>query len=136
MIKVYTGGTYDLFHRGHVNFLRQSRGFGEVWVSLNTDDFVKEFKGKKPIMTFEERRAVLESCRYVSQVIKNVGGKDSKLAIEVVMPNIITIGSDWKDKDYFKQMGFTRKWLGDRKISLVYLPYTEGISATEIKKRI
>ena len=135
-MKIYTGGTFDLFHSGHVNFLARCADFGEVIVGLNTDDFIEEYKGKPPVMNYEERELVLLSCRYVKQVVCNYGGADSKPVIEKVEPNIIAIGDDWAKKDYHKQMDFTEGWLASMGIELIYLPYTHGVSSTEIKKRI
>jgi glycerol-3-phosphate cytidylyltransferase len=133
---VYTGGTFDLFHSGHVNFLRKCNQLGDVTVALNTDEFIESYKGKPPIMSYEERRAVLESCRYVSAVVPNEGGADSTITISDVEPDIIAIGSDWARRDYYKQMGFTQDWLDERGISLIYIPYTGGISTTKLKARV
>jgi glycerol-3-phosphate cytidylyltransferase-like family protein len=105
-------------------------------VSLNTDEFIAEYKGKPPVMTYEEREAVLLEFRSVYEVVANVGGADSKQAIILANPDIIAIGSDWARKDYYKQMGFTQDWLDEHGISLIYIPYTEGISSTEIKRRL
>jgi glycerol-3-phosphate cytidylyltransferase len=136
---VYTGGTFDLFHAGHVNFLKRCKEIagelGSVVVSLNTDEFIKEYKGKPPIVSFSDRMAVLKACKYVDQVIANSGGADSKPTILQVNPNIVAIGSDWAKKDYYKQKQFTQDWLDDKDISLIYIPYTKGISSTEIKTR-
>lgn len=135
-LRVYTGGTFDLFHAGHVAFLKKCAEFGSVTVSLNTDEFIESYKGKPPVMSYAERRAVVEACRFVDKVIPNLGGADSRSAIAAAVPDIIIIGSDWAVKDYHKQMGFTQEWLDERKISLCYIPYTHGISSTEIKKRL
>lgn len=135
-LKVYTGGTFDLFHRGHVEFLRKCSEIGEVCVSLNTDEFIQAYKGKPPVMSYTEREAMLLSCVYVEWVIPNYGGADSKIAIELVKPDIIVIGSDWARRDYYAQMGFTQDWLDQRGIGLAYLPYTQGISSTDIKSRM
>lgn len=133
---VYTGGTFDLPHRGHVRFLQKCAQLGEVVVSLNTDEFIARYKGKPPVMSYEERKAVLQEYRSVSYVIPNEGGADSTLSINRVGPDIIAIGSDWARKDYYKQMSFNQDWLDESGISLIYIPYTEGISSTEIKKRL
>jgi glycerol-3-phosphate cytidylyltransferase len=140
---VYTGGTFDLFHSGHVNFLRQCREiadkddqFGKVVVSLNTDEFILDYKHSSPICDYSEREAVLLGCRYVDAVVPNIGGKDSKPAILNVAPNFIVIGSDWANRDYCAQMMFTSEWLSEKQIDLVYVPYTEAISTSEIKRRL
>ncbi len=135
-LTVYTGGTFDIFHKGHVAFLKRCAEIGSVIVSLNTDEFIEAYKGSAPIMTFEERKSVLLACQYVSEVVANVGGADSTVAIEAVKPDVIVVGSDWARRDYYKQMMFNQDWLDERGIALMYVPYTQGISTTELKKRI
>tara|TARA_E500000081_G_scaffold134965_1_gene147700 strand:+ start:291 stop:713 length:423 start_codon:yes stop_codon:yes gene_type:complete len=138
MTKVlYTGGTFDLLHFGHFNFLKKCRLISDkVIVSLNTDDFIKKFKGSPPVMNFNERKLSLEFCQYVDQVVPNFSGQDSKPSILSVNPDIIAIGDDWCKKDYYKQMDFTQEWLDYHNIVLAYIPYTKGISTTEIKSRL
>jgi glycerol-3-phosphate cytidylyltransferase len=133
---VYTGGTFDLPHKGHYRLLKRAAEIGHVVVALNTDEFIEKYKGNPPVLTYEERKEALLACRWVDEVIPNVGGVDSTISIEMVKPNYILIGSDWARKDYYKQMGFTQDWLDERSIGLIYIPYTDGISTTEIKKRI
>ena len=137
---VYTGGTFDLYHAGHAAFLRQCKRIagqnGHVVVSLNTDEFIELYKGKPPVMSYAERKAVLESCRWVDEVIENVGAHDSTIAIELVQPDMIVIGSDWAKRNYYAQMCFDQDWLDERGIGLCYIPYTQGISSTNIKARL
>jgi glycerol-3-phosphate cytidylyltransferase len=133
---IYTGGTFDLFHAGHVEFLRRCYELGPVVVSLNTDEFIYEYKGKNPAISYENRKSVLEACRYVDRVVENIGNEDSKPAIEQVEPDLVVIGSDWAKRNYYEQMKFTQDWLDERGIGLLYLPYTKGISSTNIKERI
>ena len=135
-VSVYTGGTFDLYHAGHSRFLARCAQLGQVTVSLNTDQFILDYKGKPPVISFADRAEVLLSTRHVSQVIANTGGPDSTIAIESVMPDIIAIGTDWARRDYYKQMGFDQDWLDDRGIALIYIPYTQGISSTAVKERI
>lgn len=136
---VYTGGTFDLFHAGHVAFLTHCRDIagadGHVIVAVNRDDFIARFK-RRPIMTLEERMSCVRAVRTVDAVIVNIGDENSKIAIEVVRPTHIVIGDDWKHRDYHAQMGFTNEWLEQRAISLIYVPYTPGISTTELRARL
>lgn len=139
-LRVYTGGSFDLLHWGHIKFLERCKDLagpdGEVIVLLNTDEFIKEYKGKGLVMNYAERKAVLEGCRWVDSVIPNVGGADSTIAIELAHPDLIVVGSDWARRDYYAQMGFTQDWLDERGIGLCYIPYTQGISSTDIKTRL
>jgi len=149
---VFTAGTFDLFHAGHVNLLFQCRKIagpdGTVVVSVNEDEFVRRFKGNKPIVSYNDRAAVLASCRYVDRVIPNVGGFNLKETLDFytnlvvksdegsanASPDFIVVGSDWAKKDYYAQIGMSQTDLDRRLISLIYVPYTENISSTQIKE--
>jgi cytidyltransferase-like protein len=152
-MRVYTGGTFDLIHPGHVSLLRHCYDLsiqnpdgenGEVVVALNTDDFVEAYKGRRPIMSYKDRAEVLLALRWVDRVVPNLSGHDSKPTIERVGPDIVAIGEDWKSRDYHAQMQFTPEWLEQRGIRLVYVPllYThagmasqEPHSSTRLRRR-
>jgi len=124
---VYTGGTFDLIHPGHIQLLKacfnMAGPMGHVVVALNTDDFVERYKGHRPVMQYNHRAEVLRALRYVDMVIPNQNGEDSKPAILRVGPDIIAIGDDWAPpRDYMKQMSFTQEWLDEHKIKLVFVP--------------
>jgi len=137
---VYTGGTFDLIHSGHIRFLKACRRIagenGRVVVSLNTDAFIEQYKGSAPIMSFDERAEVLLGTRFVDDVVANEFGADSKPTILKVSPDFIVIGDDWAKRDYYAQMQFSQDWLDAQEIQLIYVPYTQGISTTDLKKRI
>jgi glycerol-3-phosphate cytidylyltransferase len=134
---LYTGGTFDLFHYGHMEFLKACKKIStKVVVSLNTDAFVEFYKGSAPILQYSQRQASINNYDNEIDVIENTGGADSKPAILSVKPDIIAIGDDWCCRDYYKQMGFTREWLREQNILLVYIPYTKEISTSKIKEKI
>jgi cytidyltransferase-like protein len=136
---VYTGGTFDLFHSGHVRLLKKCKDLagkgGEVVVSVNPSEFCASYK-EPPICDLFERMEVVASCKWVDKVIINVGEADSRPAILEAKPDLIVVGSDWQNKNYHKQMGFTQEWLDEQGIKVVFVPYTEDISTTVIKSRI
>lgn len=133
---VYTGGTFDLFHAGHVDLLERCAELGLVVVSLNTDEFIQEYKGKPPVHSYAERKAVLEACRFVGKVVPNEGGADSKPAILKVQPDYVAVGSDWAARDYYTQMQFTQDWLDAQDITLVYIPRIRRMSSSLVKERV
>lgn len=147
MPNIYTGGTFDLFHEGHVELLRACKllaGDGEVIVALNTDEFIQRFKINPPVQTYREREVVLTSCRYVDKVVPNVGEENSKITIEKLMIDsrdkraveVVAIGSDWAGRDYYGQMGFTKEWLDSLDITLIYIDRRTGMSTTKIKDKL
>lgn len=129
---VYTQGVWDLFHCGHVNILKRCSAFGDVIVAVLTDESVLGYKGKLPVMNYDERCAVVRSCKYVSSIVKN-NIKDTGQQIIDIGPDIVAIGTDWATKDLYKQYGIPKNILDKY---LIYIPYTEGVSSTIIKKRI
>ena len=137
MKKIYIGGTFDLLHSGHINLFRVAKKIADyVVVALNSDEFILEYKGKLPIIDYRGRKEMIESCRYVDEVVENIGGYDSKPAIERVAPDFLLHGDDWTGDAYLKQLGLDQQWLNERNITLLYTPYTEGISTTQIKQKI
>jgi cytidyltransferase-like protein len=139
-LRIYSGGTYDLFHSGHVRLLKRLKDMagenGVLIVAVNSDSFVEKFKGQKPVMSLKERMEVVSACRYVDVVVENYGNEDSRQVILDCKADFVVTGTDWCDRDYMKQMGFTREWLEEHSIGFGFLPYTNGISTTELKKRI
>ena len=132
---LYTGGTFDLFHAGHVRFLKHCKKLcGRVVVCLNTDDFIERFKGSKPIICYQERAEVLMACAYVDGVIPNSGGEDSKPTILQSGASVVAIGEDWATRDYFKQMQIDHDFLNKHNITLVYISIDKTQSSTNIKK--
>lgn len=140
----YIGGTFDLFHAGHVKLLKRCYDlFDKVYVSLNTDDFAARFK-RKPVMTLAERYDVLKACQYVSEVFVNEGDEHTDKTIEAIFGKLdpedrriyIVHGDDWTGEEYMKQLGITHDWLEAMNAEIVYLPYTPGISTSQIIERI
>lgn len=124
MKKVITYGTFDLLHKGHVRILQRAKAMGDhLTVCISTDEF-NAIKGKKAYTSYEDRKFILEAIKYVDEVIPETEW-DQKIG-DVVDNHIDTfvMGDDWKGKFDF---------LSDY-CEVVYLPRTDGISTTKIKK--
>jgi glycerol-3-phosphate cytidylyltransferase len=137
-VNLLTIGTFDLLHVGHLELLQACRFMvdGEVWVALNTDAFVTSYKGRAPVQPYDDRAEMLRACRFVDRVFCNAGNENSGLAIDVLRPDILAIGSDWQDRDYLGQLGVTQAWLTERGLSVTYVPRTRGVSTTDLRERI
>jgi len=126
---VYTAGTWDLFHRGHVNLLKKSKQLGNVIVAVSTDELIEQIKGERPIYTLEDRLEILKSCKYVDKVIIQHKILDVEQMKEH-KANIITIGDDWVNRnneglEWMKKHG-----------KVIYYPYTKHVSTSKIKEKI
>jgi glycerol-3-phosphate cytidylyltransferase len=124
MKKVITYGTYDLLHVGHINLLRRARELGDYLIVVLSSDEFNAIKNKKAYHSYEDRKIILESIRYVDEVLPEYTWEQK---IQDVIDNnvdIFVMGDDWEGKfDFLKDY-----------CEVVYLPRTEGISTTKIKK--
>ena len=126
MKRVMTYGTFDLLHYGHINILKRAKSLGDyLIVGLSPDEF-NELKGKKSVMSYEERKEILESIRYVDKVIKESNWEQKVDDIIKYNIDVFVIGDDWEGKfDFLKEY-----------CEVVYLPRTKSISTTLLKEII
>lgn len=136
---VLTIGTFDLLHRGHIDLFMFCKNLagenGKVVVGVNTDEFVRFYKGKAPIINTTHRMDMVRSIRWVDEVVVNKGDEDCKVIIDQIRPQFLVVGSDWLEKDYLKQTDLSRKYLEDMMITLVYTPRFYD-SSSSIKEKI
>ena len=139
MARVLTIGTFDLFHAGHVELLRECRrlaGRGKVVVGVNGDEFVKSFKGRAPVIPWDKRVEVVGACSFVDWVAVHEDRTTTRRLIADTDPDIIAVGDDWKDRDYLGQLGVTQDWLDSRGIEVVYVPRTTSVSSSAIRSAL
>lgn len=124
MRRVITYGTFDLLHYGHINLLKRAKAQGDyLVVALSTDDFNNNMKNKKCYFSYEERKQLLESVRYVDLVIPEENWEQKVSDIKEYHIDVFVMGDDWEGKfDYLKE-----------NCEVVYLPRTPEISTTKIK---
>ena len=135
MDRVLTIGTFDVLHEGHMKLINRCKDMGELLVvGVNSDEFVESYKGKPPIMTEKERISTLKA--FYGDLHCHINKDKGRTLIKDVAPCNLVIGTDWLRKDYLKQIGVTVGELEEWKVNLIYVPRTEGISTTELKKRI
>ena len=97
--KVFVNGTFDILHRGHLELLNYAKSLGYVYVGIDTDDCVKGKKGPtRPIHNQEERKFLLENLKSVDEVIFFSSEPEFEGLIKSLQPDIIIVGSDWKEK--------------------------------------
>ena len=128
MILGYTTGVFDLFHHGHVNLLKNAKALcDKLIVGVSTDELAF-YKGKKPIIPFENRLLVVEACKYVDVVIPQEE-LDKMIAYKKLKFNILFVGSDWYEDDNW--MNYEKK-LKEYGAKVIYIPYTKSTSSSLI----
>lgn len=128
MKRVITYGTFDLLHYGHINLLRRAKELGDyLIVALSTDEFNWNQKKKKCYFSYEQRKQLVESIRYVDLVIPEENWEQKRSDIHEYHIDTFVIGNDWEGKfDFLKEEG----------AEVVYLERTPDISTTAIKEDI
>lgn len=131
--KGFTVGTFDLFHIGHLNLLRKAKEYCEyLIVGIHSDEWVIQCKGRPPIIPYSERSEIVAAVRYVDEVVKNESY--SKLeAWNNFRFDAAFIGDDWKGTAVWDRIESELREVG---CDVIYIPYTGGISSTELRKRL
>ena len=124
MKRVITYGTFDVLHYGHINLLKRAKALGAyVIVVLSSDEFNK-LKNKKSYYNYEQRKSILEACRYVDLVVPEETWEQKVSDVQKYQADIFVMGDDWKGKfDFLKDY-----------CDVIYLPRTPDVSSTQTKE--
>lgn len=126
MKKVITYGTFDLFHRGHLNIINRAKQYGDyLIVAVSSDEFNKK-KGKQSYYNQEERMEIVAAIKGVDEVILETNWDQKVKNIREMGIATFAIGDDWEGKfDDLEEI-----------CEVVYLKRTEGISSSLIKNEL
>jgi len=123
---VLTYGTFDLFHIGHLNLLKRARELGDrLVVAVSTDEF-NAVKGKRALIPFEHRKAIVEAVRYVDLVIPETAWEQKVEDIRTHAVDVFVMGDDWRGRFDFLEPH----------CEVVYLSRTRHVSSTQISSDI
>jgi cytidyltransferase-related domain len=132
----YTAGVFDLFHVGHLNLLERCKAMCDVLiVGVCDDDYVVNVKHKKPVFNENERVRILNALKCVdrAELVDLKITEDKMLALEKFHFDVLFSGDDWKGSERYNK---TEEQFSKIGVSIEYLPYTKGISSTDIKNKI
>ena len=120
MKRILTYGTFDVLHYGHINLLKRAKALGDyLIVGLSTDLFNNK-KNKISYYNYDERKKILESCRYVDLVIEENSWEQKIRDVQELKIDIFVMGDDWNGKfDFLKEY-----------CDVIYFPRTKGVSST------
>lgn len=133
MIIGFTDGVYDMFHVGHLNMIREAKKRCDyLIVGVHSDEIVEGYKHRKTIINAHDRREIVGAIREVDMAVINETRDKMKLW-ELYHFDRIFIGDDWKG---------TERWINFEKelakigVTVEYIPYTKGVSTTQIRQAI
>lgn len=129
----YTTGVFDMFHIGHLNILKRAKEQCEyLIVGVSTDEVVKEYKHKSPIIPFEDRIAIISELKCVDSVVPQTSMNKME-AWEKLHFDALFHGSDWKNSEMYNGLIRQFEKIG---VDVVFLPHTEGVSSTMLSEII
>lgn len=132
----YTCGVFDLFHVGHLNLLERCKEMCDILIVGVCDDrYVTEIKKKQPVYPESQRVRILNALKVVDRAelvtIAETNGKI--LALKRFKFDVLFSGDDWKGSERYLM---TERQFAEYGASIEYLPYTKGISTTDIKNKM
>ncbi len=126
----YTQGVYDMFHIGHLNLINNAKNQCDfLIVGVNSDSLVQCYKNKQPVITQENRRAIVENIKAVDRAII-VNTLDKIELLNGLKFDAVFIGDDWKNDPRWIKTKNDLNLLG---VDVVFLPYTPEISSTKLR---
>lgn len=126
----YVPGGFDMLHVGHVNVLIAARDLcTHLVVGVATDDSLLRMKGRLPVIPHEERMKLVESLRFVDEVIADLD-QDKRIAWHRRPFDVLFKGDDWKDTPKGDRL---ERELAEVGAQVVYLPYTRSTSSTMLR---
>tara|TARA_A100001011_G_C14222557_1_gene805079 strand:- start:245 stop:637 length:393 start_codon:yes stop_codon:yes gene_type:complete len=125
----------DILHHGHINILLKSNKYGNIVVGLMTDKGIIKYKKKKPLITYINRKKMLEQIKLIKKIIPLNGLKYVEYA-NFYKFEYFAHGDDWKknvqSKTRKKLIKAMKKWNG----RVLEFPYTKNISSSLVKKKL
>jgi cytidyltransferase-like protein len=129
---VYTVGTFDLLHVGHLALLEYCYTLGDVAVGVASDDVVNSYKPNVPIILLAQRMEMLKALRCVS-IVRPYYSLEYVSACTELNPDIFIIGEDWGTGKHNIDVETYLKSKGKKIIKVSYNPL---ISSTKIKQTV
>ena len=116
MTRVFVNGTFDVLHVGHLALLNYAKSLGDyLVVGIDTDERVREKKGPtRPVNSAENRSLMLLNLKSVDEVFQFNSDQELEKLVKSVKPDIMVVGSDWKDKSVIGSYYATKLIFFDR----------------------
>ena len=129
----FTDGVYDMFHVGHLNMIKAAKSYCDyLIVGVHSDEIVEGYKHRKTVINEHDRREIVAAMRDVDMAVINTT-RDKIELFKKYNFDCVFIGDDWRGTERWNN--FERQ-LSELGVSVEYLPYTKGVSTTEIRRSL
>ena len=129
----FTDGVYDMFHVGHLNMIRTAKSYcDKLIVGVHSDEIVESYKHRKTIINECDRREIVGAIKDVDEAVINYT-RDKMELWKKYHFDVIFIGDDWKGTERWNNF---EKVLAEVGVSVEYIPYTKGVSTTQIREKL
>ena len=132
----YTCGVFDLFHVGHLNLLERCKEMCDyLIVGVCDDHYVRDIKHKEPVIPLSDRVRILKALKCVDDAVPvTIEETDDKmLALARFHFDVLFSGDDWKGSERYQK---TEQQFAEFGVSIEYLPYTKGVSTSDLKEKM
>lgn len=129
----YVQGTFDMFHIGHLNILKNAKSVCDyLIVGVNSNQLIQDYKHKSAIIDEEERVEIVRQIKYVDEA-HIVSNRDKLEALDKFHYNALIMGDDWKNTDFYNKI---EQQLKEKNVDVIYFPYTKTTSSTILREKI
>jgi glycerol-3-phosphate cytidylyltransferase len=129
----YTTGVFDMFHIGHLNLLRNAKALCErLIVGVSTDDVVRHYKNKTPVIPFAERIEIVRAIRHVDEAVPQEN-LDKFEAWRHLNYTALIHGDDWRGSKLYQDYEAKLRQVG---VAVDFVKHTDGVSSTELSRKI
>jgi FAD synthetase len=137
---VLASGNFDLLHLGHVRYLEEAKRAGgedaELIVIVARDSTVEKMKGRKPVMSEDQRRSLVEALKVVDEAILGYEELDIGKVLEKIKPDVIAVGHDQGSMERVVRSAVSRKGLKIQIVKVGRFGKKELNSSSKIKRKV
>lgn len=127
----YTTGVFDMFHIGHLHLLKKAKNNCDyLIVGVSSDELVKQYKGKTPIIPFDHRLEIVSSLKFVDEVLVQSHRDKFQQFLDIGYDKLF-VGDDWKGSEIFNAL---ENRIGEYGAKIEYFPYTQEVSSTSFRQ--
>ena len=136
MVRVFVPGVFDVFHIGHLNYLKNASSAGDyLIVGIQDDREVRKCKGIAPVIPLHERMAIIENLRFVDEVVSYMSAFQGPLLTGLGI-DVLAVGEEYGNNEQFPEQKTTLAFCEENDVGVHRIPRTNEVSSTKIRAQL